>query len=182
MKTVLCFFILMASCNHKIEKELAAPPPFRKWLNDTLIVLKDAKNINQFPRQIFVMPDSSNLSIRQDYDFETDGRTNIEDGHSTNLIWLLNEYQELPDHPFHLRFQTNHNYTPSGAEDMIRDEQFEYSTIEITDQQRQTFTIYSYIRGRLGYKLVKRLNAPDSEKAEWIDFKHQDGKLIKEKR
>lgn len=140
---------------------------FRKWVKDTLAIL-DTKNID--PNIDFILsPDSLYWRVVTHYNALIKKNVRYNDAYIKPTLSLLNEHNELPNTDFQLNFDARMDYYPTP----IATDKFTYSfEIEnLTVRHNKAMYIYSYIRGRLGDKIVHTVDKNGVEKVEYYYFK-----------
>lgn len=150
---------------------------FKTWLRDTSIVLSEWKtqqDLDVVEKGVEIGEDSLSLTIRVLYN-SIIGSTKSSNVEVSNMIDLLNEYEENLENSSKLSFNYEGMYFPSSVEQLPYELSYEISNIQV--KNKNSTTKYNFIRGRLSGK-EEELNG----KIVKTDFIWEGDKLIKKQR
>jgi len=157
---------------------------FKHWLKDTLVKLsiwENQKVKNIAKKEIKLGKDSLSLMIEICYSiaFINGKEKEYVEKEISNMIDLLNEYDELPKKNFKLSFTYQMFYYPSSIKQLKYEYIYEIKNLEVVENDSNAE--FSLIRGRLsGKELIKRNKNGRNDTIE-IDFIWKGDSLIKHK-
>ena len=151
---------------------------FKKWVKDTLNIIKkkpDKLNGGLINVKFKLADDSLLLDEVKSYKYKSGDK--ITDKTISNVIDLLNEYNELPKSNYELSFTTVTSFSSSPISRLKYDYTFEFESIILKYLDNEIE--YKYIRGRLSGKTVRLDDNISGSKKIIYDFVWKDNELVK---
>jgi hypothetical protein len=126
---------------------------FKKWLKDTLIILKKEK-ITDYKREIKVTDDLLSMDIIKSYNIEInpDKANHIKSKELLYALDLLKRNEELPKNKFNLQFVLGLYYSPAMIEKLKNEFDSEVKLFIISD--KKSTIRYKFMKGNLIEKKV----------------------------